>query len=102
MIIKNAIPVTTCEKKLLVTPLIVMTSSIPLERKTTSKEVKIIKIGLNLASQETRMAVKPLPPAVALLIVWLMPATRRNPVMPQIKPDKTKVRMMTFFTLIPI
>ena len=72
MIIKKTIPVTTDEKKLLVTPFCVITSSIPLERKTTNKEVKIIKIGLNLASQETRIAVKPLPPAEVLLTVWLM------------------------------
>ena len=66
------------------------------------KDVIIIRMGLNLASHETIMAVKPIPPAKFLEIVWLVPETRRKPASPQMPPESTIVRIMTFLTLIPI
>ena len=46
---------------------------------TRKKDTRIITKVLNLLSQETIMAVKPLPPAVLVEIVWLAPPTMIKP-----------------------
>lgn len=68
---------------------------------TRKKETSIITKVLNLLSQDTMMAVKPLPPAVLVDIVWLAPQTMMKPAIPQMAPDSAMVRRITFFTLIP-
>ena len=65
-------------------------------------EVKSITKGLKPASQETIIAVKPLPPAVSVEIEWSVPETRRKPARPQIAPDTAIVRIITFLTSIPM
>ena len=62
----------------------------PFSRKTIRREVSIMKTGLNFASHETIIAVKPLPPAVSLLSEWSVPATSKNPAIPQIAPEIAK------------
>ena len=47
------------------------------------------------------MAVKPLPPAVEVEMVWSRPATSRKPHSPQMAPLVIMVRMMTRRTLMP-
>ena len=49
---------------------------------TRKKDTRIITKVLNLLSQETIMAVKPLPPAVLVEIVWLAPPTMIKPAIP--------------------
>ena len=61
----------------------------------------IITNGLNLDSHATMMAVKPLPPAVSVLIVWFVPPTSKSPAIPQIAPDTMRVLIITFLTFIP-
>jgi len=68
---------------------------------TRKKDTRIITKVLNLLSQETIMAVKPLPPAVLVEIVWLAPPTMIKPAIPQIAPDRAMVRRITRFTLMP-
>lgn len=68
---------------------------------TRKKDTRIITKVLNLLSQETMMAVKPLPPAVLVEMVWLAPPTMIKPAIPQIAPDSAMVRRITRFTLIP-
>lgn len=68
---------------------------------TRKKDTRIITKVLNLLSQETMMAVKPLPPAVLVEMVWLAPPTMIKPAIPQIEPDSAMVRRITRFTLIP-
>ena len=48
----------------------------PLDKKTINSEIRAIANGSNFASQQTMMAVKPLPPAVCLEIVCEMPDIR--------------------------
>ena len=73
----------------------------PRLRKTRRKLVKIMKMGLNFASHETMTAVKPLPPAMVVVMVWSVPPTSSRPAIPQTAPDRSMVRMMTFSTLMP-
>ena len=58
-------------------------------------------MGLNFASHETITAVKPRPPVMLVVSVWSVPPTRSMPVSPQMAPERTMVRMMTRFTLMP-
>ena len=58
-------------------------------------------MGLNLASQETMTAVKPRPSTMVVVSVWLVLPTSSSPARPQIAPDRSIVRMMTFSTLMP-
>lgn len=51
-------------------------SEAPRSKKTIKKEIKIMTKALNLASHATMMAVKPLPLAVAVEMVWLTPKRR--------------------------
>ena len=44
--------------------------------------------GLNLDIQDTSTAVKPCPPAMVVVTVWLIPPTSKRPTRPQIAPDK--------------
>ena len=67
----------------------------PFSRKTISNEVSTIKIGLNFASHDTIIAVKPLPPAVSLLREWSVPATKRKPAIPHIAPEIAIVLKIT-------
>ena len=50
-------------------PKVVEISVEPFSKKASRKEVRIMVIGLNLASHATMIAVNPLPPAVSLEIV---------------------------------
>ena len=70
-------------------------------RKTIRKLVRIIQMGLNLASHETMTAVKPRPSTMVVVSVWFVPPTSSRPARPQIAPDSSMVRMMTFSTLMP-
>ena len=72
----------------------------PLSKNTIRNVVNTIYNGLNLASQDTIIAVKPRPPAVVVLIVWFVPPTNKRPAIPQIAPETTSVLITTFFTLI--
>ena len=58
-------------------------SPAPLSRNTIRKETSAITIGLNFASQETIIAVKPIPPTTSLLMVWSVPLTSKSPATPQ-------------------
>ena len=71
----------------------------PLSRKIKSAEMRIMINGLNFASHATMMAVKPLPPAVLVEMVWLAPDTARKPAMPHSAPEINMVRVMTLGTL---
>ena len=73
-----------------------------LVKKVIKKEVATMYKGLNLASHATIIAVKPILLALSVLIEWLMPLARSKPTSPQMAPDKTKVLIITFLTLIPI
>ena len=73
----------------------------PRSRNTSSRLVKIMMMGSNFASQETMTAVKPRPPTIVVVTVWLMPPTSSRPARPQTAPDKAMVRIMTFSTLMP-
>ena len=73
----------------------------PLSRNTRKKEIRSIIYGLNLASHETIIAVKPRPPAVLVEIVWLEPLTRRKPVSPHNAPEIAIVHIITLLTFIP-
>ena len=77
-------------------------SPAPDSRKVIRKAVKIIYIGLNFASHDTIIAVKPLPPAVVVVIVWFVPPTRSKPAIPQTAPDRIIVLIITFFTFSPM
>ena len=86
----------------MLSPNFVDTSSAPRSRNTSRKDVNIIISGLNLANHDTMMAVNPLPSAVVEAMECDVPPTRRRPVRPHIAPDIAMVRMITFFTLIPM
>lgn len=58
--------------------------------------------GLNLASQETMIAVKPWPPTVLVEIVWSVPATSIRPARPQTAPEMAIVRTITRPTSMPM
>ena len=73
----------------------------PRSRATRRRLVKIMAMGLNLASQETMTAVKPRPSTMVVERVWLVEPTRRRPMRPQTAPESTMVRMMTRSTLMP-
>ena len=81
------------EKSVLICP-------VPACMTTTNSAVPIIISGLNLPSHAIRMAVKP---SVAVFsdTVWEMAPAYKKPITPQMAPDNTSVRMITFFTLIP-
>ena len=68
---------------------------------TRKNDTRTMANALNLLSQDTMMAVNPLPPAVLVEMVWLAPLTMMKPAMPQMAPDRAMVRIITFFTLIP-
>ena len=68
---------------------------------TRNADTRSIPSGLRLAIHATMMAVKPLPPAVDVDIVWLAPLTMTAPARPQIPEDMSIVRITTFLTLIP-
>ena len=76
--------------------------SAPRSRKTIKNDVSTITIGLNLASHETIIAVKPRPPTVLVPIVWPVPATNKSPAIPQRAPDMISVLIITFLTFIPM
>ena len=82
-------------------PKAVEISPAPRSRNTSSREVKTMMMGLNFASHDTMTAVKPRPPAIVVVTVWLMPPTSSRPARPQIAPESAIVRMMTFSTLMP-
>ena len=80
---------------------LVAISLAPRSRKTSRKLVRIIQIGLNLASHETMTAVKPRPSTMLVVSVWFVPPTSRRPARPQTAPESSIVRMMTRSTLMP-
>ena len=98
---KIMIPVMISENELL-RPNMVEISPAPFSRNTIMNAVRIMVMGLNFASHETMIAVNPLPPTVFEAIVWLVPLTRRRPAMPQIAPERIRVLMITFLTLMPM
>ena len=73
----------------------------PRPSSTSRKLVKIMKIGLNLASHETMTAVKPRPSAMVVVSVCSVLPTSSRPATPQIAPESSIVRTMTRFTLMP-
>ena len=73
----------------------------PHSRKTMRKVVSTIIAGLNLASHETIIAVKPIPPAEEVVMEWSTPETIRKPHRPQSPPESAIVRIITFLTLMP-
>ena len=84
-----------------VTPISIRSSAEPLWRNTIINVVKIINPGLKLANHTTMIAVNPLPPKVFVLTTWFNPFVNIKPIKPQIKPDRTKVLIITFLTLTP-
>ena len=98
---KIIIPVIISENELL-RPNIVEISPAPFSRKTIMNAVRIIVMGLNFASHETMIAVNPLPSTVFEAIVWFVPLTRSRPAIPQIAPERMRVLIITFLTLIPM
>ena len=74
----------------------------PFCKKHTRSEENIIVMGLNFDIQDTMIAVNPFPPTALALMEWSVPAARIQPITPQSAPEIRTVRMMTFFTLIPI
>ena len=98
---KRIIPVKISEKSPF-RPNLEVTSSAPRPKKTSSRVVKIIVMGLNLPSHETIMAVKPLPPTRFESIEWEEPPTSKRPASPHIAPDTSIVRIITFLTFMPM
>ena len=69
MMKKNIMPVTISAKKLLAIPQSVIACPVPCCKKMTKNAVNTIATGLNFASQETSIAVNPMPPTVSALTV---------------------------------
>ena len=71
-------------------------------KKDINAEVPIIIRGWNFASQETIIAVNPIPPIVSVLTEWSRALTIKNPASPHIAPEISIVLIITFLTFIPI
>ena len=94
-------PTTMSESASLVKPKSVHTCPMPRERKMMKKATPVMMRGSNLPIHATMMPVKPMLSSIVVLTMWLMEPTSKNPTSPHSAPDKIRVRMTTFFTLMP-
>ena len=74
---------------------------VPCSITADKNENKAISTGSKWPNQAIRTPVKPLPPTIEALNVWLMPQTIKKPIKPIMEPVNIIVLIMTLLTFIP-